>query len=78
MISLIERLDDEFTKSLQNTDPHTSEYLERLSDETSLIQLITRAHLYFEFKGQTQEATRAIIRRIEHLYYKVKHLSGQG
>ncbi|KAJ9048380.1 Translation initiation factor 3 subunit c [Entomophthora muscae] len=70
VISLIERLDDEFTKSLQNTDPHTSEYLERLSDETSLIQLITRAHQYFEYKGQTQEATRAIIRRIEHLYYK--------
>lgn len=70
VISLVERLDDEFTKSLQNTDPHASEYLERLSDETSLIQLITRAQHYFEYKDQTLEATRAIIRRVEHLYYK--------
>ncbi|KAI0244335.1 Translation initiation factor 3 subunit c [Massospora cicadina] len=74
VISLVERLDDEFTKSLQNTDPHAPEYLERLSDETSLVQLITRAQQYFEYKGQTLEATRAIIRRVEHLYYKSDNL----
>lgn len=70
VIALLERLDDEFTKSLQNTDPHTSEYVERLADESSLIRVIVRGQHYFEHKEQISEATRAIIRRLEHIYYK--------
>ncbi len=30
VISFVDRLDDEFTKSLQNIDPHGTEYVDRL------------------------------------------------
>ena len=40
VVSFIDRLEDEFTKSLQNTDPHATEYVERLCDEKLLYQTI--------------------------------------
>ncbi|PWN90699.1 hypothetical protein FA10DRAFT_267145 [Acaromyces ingoldii] len=69
-ISFIERLDDEFTKSLQNIDPHAPEYVERLSDEKLLYQTIIRAQVYYEQTKQTDELSRAVMRRIEHVYAK--------
>lgn len=76
-----ERLDDELTRSLQNIDPHTPEYIERLRDEAALYTILLRAQLYQEkqAKGQpvgekpTSEQSglaRIISRRIEHLYFK--------
>lgn len=78
IISFIERLDDEFTKSLQNTDPHSTEYVERLKDESSVYRLIVRGQLYVE--SVTPEAKlspsedgplhRAVMKRLEHIHYK--------
>ncbi|CAJ0834588.1 13847_t:CDS:2 [Entrophospora sp. SA101] len=48
ILSFIDRLDDEFTKSLQNIDPHTTDYVDRLKDETFLYSTIVRGQLYFE------------------------------
>ncbi|CAO1618200.1 unnamed protein product [Parajaminaea phylloscopi] len=48
IISFVDRLDDEFTKHLQNLDPHSTEYLERLRDERLLYATIVRAQAYFE------------------------------
>lgn len=48
IISFVDRLDDEFTKHLQNLDPHSTEYLERLRDERMLYATIVRAQSYFE------------------------------
>ncbi|KAK7736236.1 Translation initiation factor 3 subunit c [Cytospora paraplurivora] len=77
IVSYIERLDDELTRSLQNIDPHTSEYIERLSDEGALYNLIFRALLYYEElrKDETLEIdqeniNRIVSRRLEHVYFK--------
>jgi translation initiation factor 3 subunit C len=74
IVSFIDRLDDEFTKSLQNIDPHTTDYVDRLKDETELYTTIVRGQIYFEENGLNESTSRVIMRRLEHLYYKVRTL----
>ncbi|KAL3441021.1 eukaryotic translation initiation factor 3 subunit EifCc [Aspergillus insuetus] len=77
MVSYVERLDDELTRSLQHIDPHTAEYIDRLSDEKQLYTNLVRTQIYVE--GLTkQEKTdarqdslnRVVMRRLEHIYFK--------
>lgn len=77
MVSYIERLDDELTRSLQTIDPHTSEYIERLTDEASLYNTIFRGQLYYEHLRQDSQleipqdsVNRIVMRRLEHVYFK--------
>ncbi|KAF3162873.1 Translation initiation factor 3 subunit c [Orbilia oligospora] len=77
IISFVDRLDDELTKSLQNIDPHTTEYVERLGDEAALYKIIVRSQMYFERLSSNKNAgtigdslNRTVMRRVEHLYYK--------
>ncbi|CAG8502294.1 23130_t:CDS:2 [Cetraspora pellucida] len=70
IVSLIDRLDDEFTKSLQNIDPHTTDYVDRLKDETDLYDTIVRGQIYFEKNELNESTSRVVMRRLEHLYYK--------
>ncbi|KZS98532.1 eukaryotic translation initiation factor 3 subunit 8 [Sistotremastrum niveocremeum HHB9708] len=70
IISFVERLDDEFTKSLQNLDPHGTEYVDRLKDEKGLYETICRAEAYFELRSQSDPLSRVIMRRLEHIYSK--------
>jgi translation initiation factor 3 subunit C len=84
LAALVDRLDDEFVRSLQNIDPHTSEYVERLRDENKVYALIVRVQNYFvklleggleDGKTEVEEmAAVAIGRRLEHLYYKTDAL----
>lgn len=78
VVSYIERLDDELTRSLQNIDPHTSEYIERLTDESSLYNLIVKSQLYYELLRKDtsleidqENVNRIMSRRLEHIYFKV-------
>ena len=78
IVSVVERLDDELTRSLQHIDPHTAEYIERLKDEQALYNNILRALLYVENlkKDSKLEQTddgsnRVVMRRLEHVYFKV-------
>ena len=71
VISFVDRLDDEFTRSLQHIDPHGTEYIERLRDEKSLYYSICRAQCYFEASKQEDLLARVISRRLEHIYSKV-------
>ena len=80
VVSVIERLDDELTRSLQHIDPHTAEYIERLKDEQALYNDILRALLYVENLKKdaklelTDDGTnRIVMRRLEHVYFKVYH-----
>ena len=78
--SSIDRLDDELTKSLQHTDPHSIEYVERLKDESTIYNLIVRGQAYVEsitpedVKYKSEQLARIVLRRLEHIYYKPKQL----
>lgn len=71
VISFVDRLDDEFTKSLQNIDPHGTEYVDRLKDEKGLYSTICRAQALYEKVKQEDPLARVIMRRLEHIYSKV-------
>lgn len=78
IVSYIERLDDELTRSLQSIDPHTSEYIERLTDEGSLYNIILQGLLYYEtirkdasLEVPQESLNRIMQRRLEHIYFKV-------
>lgn len=78
IVSIAERLDDELTRSLQHIDPHTAEYIERLSDEQALYSNILRGLLYIEDLQKIEKletpqdgANRLVMRRLEHIYFKV-------
>lgn len=77
IVSYIERLDDELTRSLQQIDPHTAEYIERLSDEQQLYTNIARTQIYAESlntgekdDSRQDSVNRVVIRRLEHVYFK--------
>ncbi|TBU31642.1 eukaryotic translation initiation factor 3 subunit 8 [Dichomitus squalens] len=70
VISFVDRLDDEFTKSLQNIDPHGTEYVDRLKDEKGLYSTICRAQTLYEKKKQEDPLGRVVMRRLEHIYSK--------
>ncbi|KAH8080293.1 eukaryotic translation initiation factor 3 subunit 8 [Cristinia sonorae] len=70
IISFVDRLDDEFTKSLQNIDPHGTEYVDRLKDEKGLYCTISRAQALYEKNKQDEPLGRVIMRRLEHIYSK--------
>ncbi|KAI9209580.1 eukaryotic translation initiation factor 3 subunit 8 N-terminus-domain-containing protein [Polychytrium aggregatum] len=72
--TFVDRLDDEFTKSLQNIDPHTTEYVDRLKDESALYALIVRCQRYLERIGDEAYVPNMVLRRVEHLYYKPDHV----
>ncbi|MGI4815351.1 MAG: PCI domain-containing protein, partial [Janthinobacterium lividum] len=80
VVSLVERLDDELTRSLQNTDSHSSDYLERLKDETIMYKLIVRVQAYMEaitsdaHYQSSEQLARIVMKRFEHVYYKPSDL----
>ena len=81
IVSVVERLDDELTRSLQHIDPHTAEYIDRLKDEQALYNNILRALLYVENLKKDAKldltddgANRVVMRRLEHVYFKVCEL----
>ena len=72
VLTLIERMDEEFTKMLQGCDAHSPEYLERLKDEIRVCAIIERLQEYLETngRGNASELCRIYILRIDHIYYK--------
>jgi translation initiation factor 3 subunit C len=77
IVSFVERLDDELTRSLQHIDPHTSEYIERLTDEALLYAQLVRTLVYVESMKKNpslelpqEPLNRIVMRRLEHVYFK--------
>uniref|UniRef100_A0A1B8XV82 Eukaryotic translation initiation factor 3 subunit C n=1 Tax=Xenopus tropicalis TaxID=8364 RepID=A0A1B8XV82_XENTR len=77
ILTLIERMDEEFTKIMQNTDPHSQEYVDNLKDEARVCEVIERAQKYLQEKGSTEEVCRVYLRRIMHTYYKFDYKAHQ-
>lgn len=78
LVSYAERLDDELTRTLQQIDPHTAEYIERLSDEGALYNNIVRTMIYIEelrkdesLQVPQESSNRVVMRRLDHVYFKV-------
>ncbi|KAG8793214.1 Translation initiation factor 3 subunit c [Ceratobasidium sp. 428] len=70
IVASVERLEDEFNRSLLNIDPHGTEYVERLKDEPGLYALTVLAQGYFEAREQEEGTHRVVIKRLEHIYCK--------
>lgn len=75
IVSIVERLDDEFTHSLVDIDPHTTEYVDRLRDESGLYAVILRTQIYLErttkLKFEEYESiSRILSRRVDRIYFK--------
>ena len=66
----MQRLEEEYTKSLQQLSHHSEEYVNRLRDESKLVVLLTRFQKYFEKVDMLPEAASLAQLRIEHLYYR--------
>lgn len=71
ILTIVERMDEEFKKMLQGCDPHSTEYIERLKDERTVCEIIEKLQSYLENNQvPTKELCRCYLRRIEHMYYK--------
>jgi len=70
ILTMVERMDEEFIKMLQACDAHSTEYVDRLKDEPAVCKLIDDLKHYLEGRATTDEICRAYMKQIEHEYYK--------
>jgi len=70
IFTIYNKLDTEFTKSLQQIDPHTNDYVNRLADESHLILLAEKVQKYLARQNEYRNMARIALARLQHLYYK--------
>ena len=71
IVTIIERMDLEFTRILQAADAHSPEYVDKLRFENIVNKIIIRLQQYLEEKkATTSDLCRSYMLRIIHLYYK--------
>jgi translation initiation factor 3 subunit C len=68
--TFLARLEDEYTKSLQQINPHTHDYVVRLSDEAMLVELAQAVRVYYRRIGDEKSCSSVALLIVEHLYYK--------
>ena len=70
VLTIVERMDEEFVKLLKACDAHSNEYVVRLRDEIRVGALIDKLLNYEEESGPPSDVCRIYLRKIEHIYYK--------
>ena len=70
LASFLIRLEEEYVKSLQQTSPHSAEYVVRLRDEGKLVELLGRVRQYYVRVEDNKEAAHLAQLEVEHLYYR--------
>ncbi|PVU85724.1 hypothetical protein BB560_006931 [Smittium megazygosporum] len=70
IIGFLERLCDDFTRNLVALDPHTTDYVDRMADDLQLYIVIVRVQRYLKNHNQLDSMSRAIMKRLEYLYYR--------
>ncbi|KAG8228257.1 hypothetical protein J437_LFUL015044 [Ladona fulva] len=70
VLTVVDRLDEEFTKLLKECDPHSNEYVERLKDEKKVCAIIDKVQEHLERNSVSSELCCIYLRKVEHLYYK--------
>ncbi|ORZ36355.1 eukaryotic translation initiation factor 3 subunit 8 N-terminus-domain-containing protein [Catenaria anguillulae PL171] len=70
LVGMLERLDEELTKSLVAMDVGTPEFLERLREEVTVYTLLLRTEAYARRVNDQDATARAVLRRLEHTYNK--------
>lgn len=76
LLSYLHRIDDEFTRNLQNIDAHTTEYVEFLRAEPLLLTVLRQAALFFgegDENGSSSPSDaqcQVSLRILEHLYFR--------
>jgi translation initiation factor 3 subunit C len=78
MISYTQRLDDEFTRALQNIDPHSNEYVDFLRAEPQLYALLDRCRqTLLRGNSSAEFVCQLVLRQLEHIYAKSQEIVGK-
>eukprot|EP01105_Mastigella_eilhardi_P026464 TRINITY_DN769_c0_g1_i1.p1 TRINITY_DN769_c0_g1~~TRINITY_DN769_c0_g1_i1.p1 ORF type:complete len:926 (-),score=355.52 TRINITY_DN769_c0_g1_i1:65-2683(-) len=72
LLPFLERLNEQYTRSLQNIDPVAHEYLVRMGDEASLVSLAERMLVHYHAANNMPFAAKVATIVIQHTYYKLE------
>ncbi len=70
LFALLERLDSAFVRTLQQIDPHTQEYVTRLSDDPEFVALAKDMLSYQQSIADTESASKTAHSIIAHMYFR--------